>query len=179
MVFGAAFRLELSKKKLAFLTFDTVKNVCLILVNDWGDKDEVSEPTLDKEFLASLRDLKILLDREKEHRNAVVNRLKKEEVAHNIVSDLESNFKQLTRSIVGLAATLSSNKDVKEIFIHLVERPIEVFRSIGLSKSSTDMFLKAYMDVVKDNTLMLENDHKILVGKFVGTIRAMINSIYE
>ena len=171
--------MELSKKKLAFLTFDTVKNVCLILVNDWGDKDEASEPTLDKEFLASLRDLKILLDREKEHRNAVVNRLKKEEIAHNIVSDLESNFKQLTRSIVGLAATLSSNKDVKEIFIHLVERPIEAFRTIGLSKSSADVFLKAYGDVVKDNTIMLENDHKILVGKFVVTLRAMIISIYE
>ena len=68
LVFGAAFRLELSKKKLSFLTFDQVKSVSLMMVNDWGDKDD-NEPTLDKDFLASLRELKILLDREKEHRN--------------------------------------------------------------------------------------------------------------
>ena len=180
LVFGAAFRLELSKKKLAFLTFDQVKSVSLMMVNDWGDKDEAQEPTLDKDFLASLRELKILLDREKEHRNAVVNRLKKEEaVPPMIISELEGNFKALTRSIVGLAATLSSNKDVKEVFVHLVERPVEAFRTIGASKTTLDVFLKAYGDVIKDNTMMLENDHKILVGKFVRTFRPMILAIYD
>jgi len=180
LVFAAAFRLELGKKKLSFLTFDQVKIVCLTMVNDWGDKEEVQEPTLDKEFLSSLRDLKILLDREKEHRNAVVNRLKKDEIAQgSVLSDLENNFKQLTRSIVSLAGTLSSQKDVKDIFVHLVERPIETFRAVGLSKASVDVFLKAYEDVVMDNTLMLENEHKILVGRFVKTIRTMILSIYE
>ena len=179
LVFGAAFRLELSKKKLSFLTFDQVKSVSLMMVNDWGDKDD-NEPTLDKDFLASLRELKILLDREKEHRNAVVNRLKKDEsLPPMIISELESNFKALTRSIVGLAATLSSNKDVKEVFVHLVERPVEAFRTIGASKTTLDVFLKAYGDVIKDNTMMLENDHKILVGKFVRTFRSMILAIYD
>ena len=59
LVFAASFRLELSKKKLAFLTFDQVKQVSLMLVNDWGDKDDAQEPTLDREFLASLKDMKV------------------------------------------------------------------------------------------------------------------------
>jgi len=180
LVFGAAFRLELSKKKLAFLTFDQVKSVSLMMVNDWGDK-EFEEPDKEfKEFLASLRELKILLDREKEHRNAVISRLKKEEsVTPSVITELEGNFKALTRSIVGVATTLSNNKDVKEVFVHLVEKPLEAFRAISATKQTVDVFLKAYGDVIKDNTLMLENDHKILVGKFVRTFRPMILAIYD
>ena len=49
----------MGKKKLAFLTFDQVKVVSLMLINDWGDKDEAQEPTLDREFLSSLKDIKV------------------------------------------------------------------------------------------------------------------------
>ena len=49
----------------------------LMLINDWGDMSEAQEPTLDREFLSSLKDLKILLDKEKEHQNAVLTKLKK------------------------------------------------------------------------------------------------------
>ena len=67
LVFAASFRLELSKKKLAFLTFDQVKNVSMMLISDWGDKDEVQEPTLDREFLASLKDLKVHILKSRVH----------------------------------------------------------------------------------------------------------------
>ena len=59
LVFAANFRLELGKKKLSYLTFDKIKNGILILINDWGDRDEALEPTLDREFLASLKDMKV------------------------------------------------------------------------------------------------------------------------
>ena len=91
--FAASFRLELTKKKLAYLTFDQVKQVILMLVNEWGDKDEAQEPTLDKEFLASLKDIKILLDREKEHKNAVISALKTRYIWENL-----TNYRDLTNS---------------------------------------------------------------------------------
>ena len=93
LVFAASFRLELTKKKLAYLTFDQVKQVILMLVNEWGDKDEAQEPTLDKEFLASLKDIKILLDREKEHKNAVISALKTRYIWANL-----TNYRDLTNS---------------------------------------------------------------------------------
>ena len=34
-----------------------VKVVSLMLINDWGDKNEAQEPTLDREFLSSLEDI--------------------------------------------------------------------------------------------------------------------------
>ena len=49
----------MSKKKLAFLTFDQIKIVSLMLINDWGDMSEAQEPTLDREFLSSLKDIKV------------------------------------------------------------------------------------------------------------------------
>jgi hypothetical protein len=44
---------------LAFLTFDQIKIVSLMLINDWGDMSEAQEPTLDREFLSSLKDIKV------------------------------------------------------------------------------------------------------------------------
>ena len=30
-----------------------------MLINDWGDMSEAQEPTLDREFLSSLKDIKV------------------------------------------------------------------------------------------------------------------------
>jgi len=191
LVFAASFRLELTKKKLAYLSFDQVKQVILMLVNEWGDKDEAQEPTLDKEFLASLKDIKILLDREKEHKNSVISALKTRYIwaylsnsscnvlSASVITDLETNFKMITRSVIGFATTVSSNKDVKDIFVHLVEKPVETFKSVGASAKTVDIFLKTYGDVIRDNILMVDNDVKIVTGKFLRSFRPMILAVYE
>ncbi len=43
-------------------------------MEDWVDYDEETEPTLDKEFLVSLKEIKVLMDRDKEHRNIVCSK---------------------------------------------------------------------------------------------------------
>merc|ERR1712142_80020 len=98
-VFAASFRFEVSKKRLNYLTFEDIMSISLVLIDDWIDYgggggggksslaptpeeaamaagDELYEPTLDKDFLTSLRDLKTLQDRDKEHRNVVCCRLR-------------------------------------------------------------------------------------------------------
>ena len=64
-------------------------------------------------------------------------------------------YKPITRSIVSFAQNLSSNKDVKEVFGQLVEKPIEAFKSIGATPATVDLFLRAYGDVIKDNTVIV------------------------
>ena len=49
---------------------------------------EAQEPTLDQEFLSSLIDIKILLDKEKEHRNAILTKLKNNEMSQTTLTDL-------------------------------------------------------------------------------------------
>ena len=77
--FAASFKFEFSKKRLNWLTFDMIRRICLILIDDWvetsgtggggvevnvgtADADEGSlscEPSLDKDYLTSLRELKV------------------------------------------------------------------------------------------------------------------------
>ena len=84
LVFAASFRFEMSKRKLNYLNFDDViVPISLVLIENWIDCGASSEtmstaasvfgegldtekmnepPTLDKDFLTSLRDLKVQLD---------------------------------------------------------------------------------------------------------------------
>ena len=76
LVFAASFKFEVSKKRLNYLTFENIMSISLVLIDDWidyggggggknpvpvgaDDADDVYEPTLDKDFLTSLRDLKV------------------------------------------------------------------------------------------------------------------------
>ena len=97
----------------------------------------------------------------------------------SVITDLETNFKMITRSVIGFATTVSSNKDVKDIFVHLVEKPVETFKSVGASAKTVDIFLKTYGDVIRDNVLMVDNDVKIVTGKFLRSFRPMILAVYE
>jgi len=84
LVFAASFRFEMSKRRLNYLNFDDViVPISLVLIENWidsgpqssdtisimanssvfgegVDQEKVNEPpTLDKDFLTSLRDLKV------------------------------------------------------------------------------------------------------------------------
>ena len=86
----------MSKKKLTSLSFDSIKTVCLVLMDNWLDTlDDNNEPSLDKDFLSSLKDLRTLVDREKEHRNIVCSRLQNSPdcISTKACSEIENNFK--------------------------------------------------------------------------------------
>ncbi len=97
----------------------------------------------------------------------------------NLVSDLEQNFKSITRSVVSLASSLGNNKEVKDIFIYLIEKIVEPFKNYGMSADEVDTFLRAYGDVVTENVLLLDNDVKITIGRYMGTLRPALLTIYE
>ena len=74
--FAASFKFEFSKKRLNYLNFEMIRRICLILIDDWmetgggslaapgpqdADDESISEPSLDKDFLTSLRELKVLI----------------------------------------------------------------------------------------------------------------------
>ena len=81
VVFLACHRFEMVKKKLNYLTFEDISLVCKTIMSEWTcagvDVDENGDPCLDRDFFYSLRDLKYLMEREKEHRYAVCQQLGK------------------------------------------------------------------------------------------------------
>lgn len=205
LVFAASFKFEMSKKRLNYLTFESIMNICLTLIDDWvdyggknTDEDDLYEPTLDKDFLTSLRDLKTLQDRDKEHRNVVCTRLSAFQIALQLssstsdspaitttisqksCSEFENGFKTLSRGIVSVAVGLSHNKEVKEFFIHLVEKIVEPFRSMQVSKEDINVFLREYTGSITEvidsstATMLVDNDVRFIFARFMKTLHPAI-----
>ncbi len=147
------FTVEGEKREL-YVSF---RSVCLILMDAWLEYDDENEPSLDKDFLSSLKELKVLLDRDKEHRNVVCSRLQASEnpMSPKSYSEVESNFKMLTRNLLSLGQSLSSNKEVRDFFVHVVEKLTDPMRSMGLTRDEVALFLKAYAEVVAAGNVLL------------------------
>ena len=119
------------------------------------------------------------MDKEKEHKSAVLTQLKNFDLYANTLSDFEANFKPISRSIVSFAQNLSSNKDIRDVFVQLVEKPYEAFKTVNATSTHVDLFLKAYGDVIKDNIVLVDNDVKIIITKFMRTFKPVLLAIYE
>lgn len=68
IVFIACVRFETSKRKLQYLTFPDFYHCASAIMNKWTYRDATPEFDLDREFLLDLRDVRILLDKEREHK---------------------------------------------------------------------------------------------------------------
>jgi len=304
LVFAASFRFEMSKRKLNYLNFDDViVPISLVLIESWIDcgsntetmstaasvfgegmeTDKMNEPpTLDKDFLTSLRDLKALQERDKEHRNVVCSRLQNflpphhasiasqgsnapgtgnnvlEEgddssksskqssrksssvvasqnelfcerilsyaiprnqsgvsagsqsqtstVVTSTPSDLgsqylssqkaytefEGNFKLITRGIVSLAVGLSHNKEVKDFFVHLIEKVVEPLRSLKVNRNDVNIFLRQYTLAITEAglgsavdggpkqlaTLLMDNEVRLIFSRFMNSLLPAVMAAY-
>ena len=55
-------------------------------------------------------------------------------------TEFEGNFKLITRGIVSLAVGLSHNKEVKDFFVHLVEKVrLLILRGTNINKTETGL----------------------------------------
>lgn len=68
IVFIACVRFETSKRKLQYLTFSDFNFCATQIMNTWTYRDATPEFDLDREFLLDLREVRILLDKEREHK---------------------------------------------------------------------------------------------------------------
>ena len=75
--------------------------------------------------------LQSLQDREKEHKSLVCQRLSLSRLDSKFCNEIESNFKNMSRNILSLAFCLSSQKELKEFFIILVEKILESFKQMS------------------------------------------------
>lgn len=74
VIFIGCLRFETSKRKLQYLTFRTLRLCTEKIMENWiysGSGPDYYDTEMDKEFLLDLRDLRVLLDKEKEHKQYV------------------------------------------------------------------------------------------------------------
>ena len=137
VVFIASHRFETVKKKLNYLSFEDFSSVSKEIMTDWTcagqDVDENGDPCLDRDFFYNLRDLKVLLEKEKDHRYAVCQVLGKTVMNQRTLSEVEANFKNINKNILCIGQSLYNNKEVKDLFVNVVEKIIEPLKQYKFS----------------------------------------------
>lgn len=151
IVFLASIRFETSKKKLQSMTFPAWKKCCEVIMDHWTYKlvnTECYDIEMDKEFLIELRDLKILLEREKDHKQLVCLTLKPR-LLQKSYSELDSNFKKYTAAIITLASTLHRSRDMKNLFVEF-SQILDLFKTGNWSAHDLQEFFNAYTSCALD-----------------------------
>jgi len=183
LVFVACHRFEAAKKKLSFLTFEDFSLVCKEVMTNWTlhgqHVDESGEPVLDKDFFYNLRDLKMLAEKEKEHRYAVCQILGKANLGQRSMSEIEANFKTLNKNLLNIGMNLYNNKEVKDLFVNVVDKVVEPVRQCRLSMEDLSLFLTTYTNVVMEGTITIESSLKVSFGKFMQTITIIVTTFYR
>lgn len=153
VVFMANHRFETGKKRLSHLTFEDFMFCAEHMIVNWSysaaecDNHEDMDVDLDRMFLQDLRDLKILTEKEylDEHKNYLMNILRTK-ITKKKVTDIDENFKNLSKAIISIAYGLNHSKEVKNYFVDVLEKVIEPFMTTGWSYEDMTHFLNIYKD---------------------------------
>ncbi|GBP20225.1 Acidic fibroblast growth factor intracellular-binding protein [Eumeta japonica] len=157
VVFLACMRFETTKRKLQYLSFNDFYHCARVIMASWTyccTGPEYYDTEMDREFLLELRELRILLEKEKEHKHLICMRLKPK-LLEKSYQELELNFRLYTRALVGLACSLHRGRELRSLFVDLLEKCIEPLRMGNWPKTDLAQFLNAYeqcalqMDVLR------------------------------
>ncbi|XP_066999977.1 acidic fibroblast growth factor intracellular-binding protein [Anabrus simplex] len=181
VVFIACMRFETSKRKLQYLSFRDFHHCTQSIMLHWtyGESSpEYSETELDREFLLDLRELRILLDKEKEHKHLVCHRLRPQ-LLERTHQELESNFRSYSRALVGLACNLHRTRELRQLFLELVERCLEPWRQANWTLTDLSHFLSAYMQCALEMDVLRELDLKNAWERYMNVITSCALRMYQ
>ncbi|GCB81796.1 hypothetical protein scyTo_0022571, partial [Scyliorhinus torazame] len=91
-------------------------------------------------------------------------------------TEMEANFKNLSRALINIAAKLIHTKDVRDLFIDLVEKFIEPCKSDRWSCNDVGIFLTQYTNTARALDAF---KHQSLWERYMGTIKSCIMTMYH
>ncbi|XP_071963646.1 acidic fibroblast growth factor intracellular-binding protein-like [Antedon mediterranea] len=151
IVFFANNRFETGKKRLAFVTFDDFVYCADKMMNNWtvGSASSLAKEDLDadfdRNFLQDLRELKILGEKEcSEQHKGLVRETLKGKVSDLVLSQVDAEFRNLTKGIINIGSNMIHSKDLRDFFLDVVEKIIESCKQDGWSAKDMAAFLNAY-----------------------------------
>lgn len=181
VVFIACMRFETSKRKLQHLTFSDFYHCALEIMAHWtyaeGNPD-FDDTDLDREFLLDLRELRLLLDKEKEHKHLVCIRLKPA-LLERSYQELEINFRTYSRALIGLACNLHRSRELRCLFLELVERCLEPWRQVSWSQTDLRHFLSAYSQCAMEMDVFREADVKSAWERYMTVVSSCLIRMYH
>lgn len=152
IVFIANQRFELSKKKLAFVTFKDFFECANSILQYWTycyQHSQEIEEEFDKEFLLDLRELRCLLDKDREIKHLVLIKLK-DSLLERTYQELDINFKNYWRSIISIATSIHRSRELRNFFLDISERLIEPWKMNNWNDAQVKDFLAALTKCVLD-----------------------------
>ncbi|CAL8111312.1 unnamed protein product [Orchesella dallaii] len=182
VVFIAGNRFETNKRKLQYLTFKDYYNCAQAMMTYWTSPitdDLNADADVEREFLMELRDLRILLDKEKEHKTLVCQRLKSK-VSERIFVEVEHNFKVYSRTLINIAYGLNHSKELKDLFIDLVEKYIEPCKHLQWPSSDMKMFLEIFTETGTEiDVIKSQQNLKSVFKRYMDGITVCLLAMYH
>ncbi|KAH8853539.1 Acidic fibroblast growth factor intracellular-binding protein [Schistosoma japonicum] len=106
---------------------------------------------LDLQFFHDLKEFKPLTEKKEyldKHKLLVIRNLS-EIQAKIILTNLESNFKSISKAVINLACGLSHAREMRNFFLDIIEKLVEPMRALNWPSKEVKMFFDAYHNTVK------------------------------
>ncbi|KAK9498337.1 hypothetical protein O3M35_002992 [Rhynocoris fuscipes] len=177
----ACLRLETGKKKLQYLTFKDLYVCSMAIMSTWtypvgtSDHDDID---LDREFLLDLRDIRTLNEKEKELKHLVCTKLRPE-FLDKAFQELETNFKNYSRSIITIGSNLHRNRELRLFFVELVEKCIDPWKQVSWTVSDLTNFLDAYCHCALQLDCLRETDTKNAWERYMSVLSTCLVQMYH
>lgn len=179
-------RFETGKRKLQYLTFTDFLHCANQMMSNWSCekldcKYEETAMEMDREFLQELREMKLLLERDNldSHKHVVLSVLKAK-ITERTYSDLENTFKTLSRTLVNIAYGLNHSKEVRDLFVDIVEKFIEPCRHGRWTPQELKYFLDVYTEMAITLNIFQSESHLIPVWeRYMKTMSSCILQMYH
>ncbi|GLV37045.1 hypothetical protein CBL_02123 [Carabus blaptoides fortunei] len=180
IVFLACLRFETNKRRLQHLHFATLKKCADAIMTSWtyaaASGQEYYETEMDREFLLDLRELRILVDKEKEHKHLVCVSLKPC-LLSKLYAELDGNFRVYSRALLTLACSLHRARELRCLFVELAQ-VLEVWKTAGWTGPDVELFLDAYTRCALEMDVLREADLKLTWERYMKVVTQCLNIMF-
>ena len=90
------------------------------------------------------------------------------------MSEIEANFKTLSKNILNIGQGIYSSREVREIFVNVVDKVVEPLKQWKLSPEEVSLLLMAYTGVVNEGTVQVESLLNASFQRFMKTLTVII-----
>ncbi|KAF4522072.1 hypothetical protein B566_EDAN004055 [Ephemera danica] len=181
VVFLGSLRFECNKRRMQYLSFQDLVHCAHEVINGWTCTEpgpEQDDTELDRDFLLDLRDLRVLADKDKEHKHLVCAKARPL-LLDRTFQDVESNFRSYTRAILSIAGGLHRSREMRGLFADLVEKCLEPWHSAHWTHPDLKNFLSAYTQSALEMDILREADLKAAWERYMGVLSNILLRMYH
>uniref|UniRef100_A0A5K3ENC1 Acidic fibroblast growth factor intracellular-binding protein n=1 Tax=Mesocestoides corti TaxID=53468 RepID=A0A5K3ENC1_MESCO len=158
MIFLCVNRFETSKRCFSGATFADFTYCAEQLMTYWTNSnnqvaklDSPVDLELDFEFCGELKVLKLLAEKQTyldRHKSLVIRQISSS-VSELCLNGVETNFKSLSKAIITIATGLSHAKEVRDLFLDIIEKVVDVVVGAQWTYQEFSNFLTSYDETLR------------------------------